>query len=194
MDRKSKAIHPDKCSACLLPLPAVTLWIHKRARHSSGHRRSTSGLGNLSSFETHQWGEGGMARESNGSCLEGSEGNRVRWRSTCRHVLKEQLKPSFIFTGGCGPVRRVQSKSTIKQEFSEYNFFSEAKGVREWCPVSATLALGNALPQSLLLNSKEQAVEGPLSLCNTAFVFLPSKLSPVWIFDHHGSSVKTPTP
>lgn len=78
MDRKSKAIHPDKCSACLLPLPSGDLAQSVREQGSEPRpRHHMSGRGNLSSSETHQWGEGGMARESNGSCLEGSEGDRV---------------------------------------------------------------------------------------------------------------------
>lgn len=120
MDRKSKAIHPDKCSACLLPLPGGDLAQSIRERRQSpGHRRSTSGLGNLSSFETHQWGEGGMVWESNGSCLEGSEGSRVCWRSVSRHVLEGRPARSFSFMGGCGPVMWDQEKTTMKPEFSE---------------------------------------------------------------------------
>lgn len=41
-----------------------------------------------------------------------------------------------------------------------YNFFSAAKGIREQCRVSANPEQACALPQSIPLNNKEQAVQG----------------------------------
>lgn len=128
MDRKSKAIHPDKCSACLLPLPGGDLAQSIREqRQSLGHRRSTSGLGNLSSFETHQWGEGGMAWASNGSCLEDSEGSWVCWRSASRHVLEGQRGPSFSFMGGYSPVKWDVEECNNTRIFQAYYFLSRVK-------------------------------------------------------------------
>lgn len=180
-----------------LPPPSPQQWpcaIHKRARHSPGHRRRTSGLGNLSSFETHQWGEGGMAWESNGSCLEGAEGNRVRWRSTCRHVLKEQLKPSFAFTGGRGPARQDQSTSTIKQAFSEHIISSQqwkaaengTEEERPWSQRVPCLSLSCWIARSSLY---KESVSATLHLFSN-----PVSSATCEYFKYHRSSVKTPTP
>lgn len=75
-----------------------------------------------------------------------------------RHVLKEQLQPSFAFTGGSGPARRGQEKSTIKGISGAHNFFSEAKGTRGWCGVFAALrARGHlAHPPSPVFPSEQQ--------------------------------------
>lgn len=147
MDRKSKTIHPDKCAGCLLPLPGGDLAQSIRQRRQSpGHCLSLSGPGNWSSSESHQWGEGGMARESDGSRLEVSEGNRVHWRSACRASGGDGR--ALIHIHGrqwpCGARSEGEyNKGTI---FSACNFFAEAKDAKEWYRIIANPQACRSLP------------------------------------------------
>lgn len=154
MDRKSKAIHPDKCSACLLLLPGDDLAQSIREQGSEPRpHRCTSGRGNLSSSETHQWGEGGMARESNGSCLEGSEeagcaeGQRAAkscWDSSGPHSHSREV----VALGG-----RWAEEHNKAGILRAYPFFSDVKGTRERCSIIGNLEHEGAGLQSF---SEEQ--------------------------------------
>lgn len=79
--------------------------------------------------------------------------------------------------------------------FRAYNFCSEAKGTRGWCGISANMEQEGAWTQSLPLNSKEQAVRG-ITVTLHLFSKCPIPLSSAnyEYFEHHQSSIKTPTP
>lgn len=162
------------------PLPL--LWpctIYKWAKLSPGHCCNASGLWNLSSSETHQWGEGRMAWESDGSCLEGSQGNRVSWRSIRRHVLKEQLRHSFTFTSQshccCS---RDREESEIKQEFQSLKFLCRDKwhGDAVWHSCSLSCWCSALLIPSRASSKEQSTME--MHPCQARSALLSNFLSP----------------
>lgn len=110
-----------------------------------------------------------MARESNGSCLEGSEGNRVAegQRVECPEGTAEALILMHGRLWPCG-VRSVEyNKMTI---VNACNFFSGANDIKERYKISTSLKLDDPCPRGLPPDGREQVYKTPL-LSLTEYLF-----------------------